>query len=69
MDTVHQMNIESDNGHEVLLLCPESSCGRRVVLKRSGGMVVIDRGDFFALHAASSGPISMNTNITQDFPA
>lgn len=56
---MHRLTIESDNGDEVLLVCPEPSCGRRIVLKRSGGMVVLDRGDFSVLHAVSSDGVEM----------
>lgn len=51
----HRMTIEADNGAEVLLVCPEPGCGRRVVLKRAGGMVVVARGDFFAQHSGGRG--------------
>ncbi|WP_328997731.1 hypothetical protein OHA18_25090 [Kribbella sp. NBC_00709] len=55
MYTQHKMVIEADNGAEVLFVCPHDSCGRRLVLKRSGGLVVLDRGDFFALHFGGQG--------------
>src|SRR3712207_7976330 len=39
VDAVHRMVVESDNGSETLFVCPEPSCGRRLVLKRAGGLV------------------------------
>jgi hypothetical protein len=57
--TEHRMTIEADNGDELLLSCPEESCGRRLVLKRSGGMVVLDRGDFFATHSGGGLGLAM----------
>lgn len=49
MPQPHRLRIEADNGDEVLLACPRPECGRRIVVKRAGGMVVLARGDFFAL--------------------
>lgn len=54
MQTTHRFDIDSDNGDEVVLVCPEDTCRRRVVIARSGRFTVIDRGDFFALHAGGS---------------
>ncbi len=53
------MNVETHHAGEYLLTCPEESCGRRVVLKHPGEMVVIDRGDFFASHSASVGHVQL----------
>lgn len=55
MDIIHPLNIEADNGDEVLFVCPDDGCGRRLVIKRSGGMVVIDQGDFYARHVGGTG--------------
>lgn len=55
MNPRHRMVLEADNGAEVLFVCPHDGCGRRIVLKRSGGLVVIDRGDFFAFHSGGRG--------------
>jgi hypothetical protein len=55
MNAQHRMVIEADNGAEVLFVCPHEGCGRRLVFKRSGGLVVLDRGDFFALHSGGKG--------------
>lgn len=44
------MAVAANNGTEVLLVCTHGDCGRRVVLNRLDGLVVLDRGDFFALH-------------------
>lgn len=65
MDAVHVLNVESDNGQEILFTCPEAECRRRLVLKRSGGMVVIDRGDFFARHVGSTGPVNLSAGLSQ----
>jgi hypothetical protein len=50
----HQLTTEADTGDDVLFVCREEGCGRRLVVKRSGGLVVIDRGDFFALHTGGT---------------
>jgi hypothetical protein len=31
------MILDADNGEELLFICPHEGCGRRLVLKRSGG--------------------------------
>lgn len=54
MQRTHRFDIDSDNGNEVVMICPEESCRRRVVVSRSGGLTVIDRGDFFALHTGGT---------------
>ncbi len=59
---MHTLTTESDNGQELLLVCPD--CPRRLVLKRTGEMIVIDRGDFFVLHSGGVGPISMTMERT-----
>ena len=51
----HTMTIEAENTDELLLACDEEACGRRVVIKRSGGFVVLDKGDFFATHSGGRG--------------
>jgi hypothetical protein len=58
------MTLESDNGEELLFVCPHDGCGRRLVLQRSGGLVVLERGDFFAVHSGSTGGL----NISAAFP-
>lgn len=50
MQTTHRFDIDSDNGDELIMICPEESCRRRVMISRSGRFTVIDQGAFFALH-------------------
>lgn len=60
----HVMTLEATSGAEQLWVCPEEECGRKVVFKGAGEMVVLDRGDFSALH--SGGGIAVNgTSILQ----
>lgn len=61
----HQMHAEADNGAEILFVCPESGCGRRFVLQRGAGLVVIDRGDVGARHVGGIGPISVGGHVSQ----
>jgi hypothetical protein len=63
MGESHRMNIEADNGEEILFACPIESCGRRLVLKRSGGLVVLNRGDFFALHSGGTEMVSIGARV------
>jgi hypothetical protein len=63
MQTTHTLNIDSDNGAEIVLVCPEDTCRRRVVVARSGGFVVIDQGDFFARHVGVSGGLRVTASV------
>ncbi len=63
MNPLHRMEIETDNGQDVLFVCPVDSCGRRLVLKRSGGLVVLNRGDFFAYHTGGTGGLEISSGI------
>lgn len=63
MNPLHRMQIEADNGEDVLFACPVDSCGRRLILKRSGGLIVLDRGDFFAYHTGSTGGLEIQATI------
>ena len=59
MYPMHRMSVQADNGDEILLVCPEHACGRRVVVKRSGGLVVLEQGDFYATHSGGSLGLSI----------
>jgi hypothetical protein len=58
------MILDADNGEELLFICPHEGCGRRLVLKRSGGLVVLDQGDFFALHSGGTGGLEISAGIS-----
>lgn len=66
MYPTHQVRIEADDGVDVLFVCEEESCGRRVIVRRSGGLLVLDQGDFFALHAGGSDGLALATDIVGD---
>ncbi|HMG31757.1 MAG TPA: hypothetical protein VK585_16745 [Jiangellaceae bacterium] len=63
MDSLHRLTIEADNGEDVLFVCSIESCGRRLVVKRSGGLVVLERGDFFARHAGGSNGLDITVGL------
>ncbi len=63
MNATHRMNVEADNGKDVLFVCPVDGCGRRLVLKRSGGLVVLDRGDFFAYHVGGNAGLEISASV------
>lgn len=60
----HQMHVEAHNGSEVLFVCSQEACGRRLVLQR-GALVVIDQGDFHARHVGGIGSISVDADVKQ----
>jgi hypothetical protein len=63
MHTTHRFDIDSDNGDEVVMICPNESCRRRVVIKRSGGLVVLDQGEFGALHVGGSPGMHISADV------
>jgi hypothetical protein len=63
VEAIHQLTAEADNGDEIVFVCHELDCGRRLVLKRSGGLVVLDRGDFFARHVGGSEGLMVTAAI------
>lgn len=64
MNPQHRMTLDSDNGTELLFACPHEGCGRRLVLKRSGGLVVLNQGDFFALHSGGTEGLEILAGIS-----
>lgn len=66
MSTHHRMTLETDNGEELLFVCHHDGCGRRLVLQRSGGIVVLDRGDFFALHSGGTEGLRVSAGLPPD---
>jgi hypothetical protein len=63
MKPQHRMTLEGDNGAELLFVCRHEGCGRRLVLKRSGELTILDRGDFFALHYGGTSSLELSTGI------
>ena|GEM_PF-1438038 len=65
MNPVHLLTIEADDGADVLFVCAVESCGRRLVVRRSGDLTVLDRGDFFALHVGGAAGVELATGLAQ----
>ncbi len=63
MNPVHHVRIEADDGEDVLFVCPVEGCGRRVVVRRSGGLVVLDKGDFYALHVGGTSGLEISPAV------
>jgi hypothetical protein len=61
--STHRMTIEDDDGRDVTFACHEAGCGRRVVFRRSGGMVVLNRGDFSALHSGGTLGLHVDADL------
>ncbi|MFI5889595.1 hypothetical protein ACIA5D_05685 [Actinoplanes sp. NPDC051513] len=60
MGTYHQLTGAISPGG-LLFTCEEDDCGRRLVIDRDRGeMVVIDHGDPFALHQGVVGGVEMS---------
>ena len=57
----HEMACEAETPSEVLFVCRDEACGRRVVVGKSRPrLTVIDRGDFWARHVGSIGGLVMD---------
>jgi len=57
----HEMVCEAETPAEVLFVCPEQACGRRVVVGKSHPrLTVLTRGDFRARHVGSLGAIRID---------
>ena len=60
MERSHEMVCETETAAEVLFVCTDGGCGRRVVVaKHRPGVTVVDRGDFEARHVGGLGGITM----------
>jgi hypothetical protein len=53
------------NGEDVLFTCPEAGCGRRLIVKRHGGLIVLDQGDFFARHRGGTEGLEISAGIAR----
>jgi hypothetical protein len=52
----HEMACQAETATEVLFVCTDETCGRRVVVgKGRPHLVVIERGDFAVRHTGSLG--------------
>ena len=56
----HEMACEAETASEVLFVCTEEACGRRVVVGKSRPrLTVLDRGDFSVRHVGSLGGVAV----------
>jgi len=59
MTALHDLRVTASPGG-LLFECEEADCGRRLVIDRERGeLVVIDRGDPYALHRGSIGGVKL----------
>ena len=58
---VHEMVCEAETPAEVLFVCMEEACGRRVVVGKSRPrLTILHRGDFWARHVGSRGAVRVD---------
>ena len=60
MQAIHHMIEVGDDGDGMLYHCEE--CQRQIVIRRSGGFVVLQKGDFLATHVGGHGPLSLSVD-------
>ena len=61
----HVMETETEFDHGWMTQCPD--CPRRIFFDREGGLTLIDRGDFYALHVWSNTPeLSVHLEAVDD---
>jgi ABC-type iron transport system FetAB ATPase subunit len=63
MNELHHVTVEADDGMDILFVCPVEGCGRRVVLRRSGDLIVLDKGDFYALHVGGTNGLEISPTV------
>ncbi len=57
----HAMSLVERSGSELVFLCDEADCGRRLMIDaRDARLVVIDPGDRTALHDGGTGGITLH---------
>jgi hypothetical protein len=57
----HEMVCEAETPAEVLFVCTDEVCGRRVVVGKSRPrLTVIDRGDFSVRHTGALGGVAID---------
>jgi hypothetical protein len=57
----HEMACEAETPSEVLFVCRDEGCGRRVVVGKSRPrLTVIDPGDFWVRHTGSLGGLAID---------
>jgi hypothetical protein len=61
--TTHHMQVEVDDGRDIVFACPEAECGRRFLLRRSGGYMVLERGDVNVRHIGGTSNISLSVDV------
>ena len=66
MNELHHLTIEADDGMDVLFVCPVDGCGRRVVARRSGELIVLDKGDFSAFHVGGTNGLEISSVVPRD---
>ena len=66
MNPVHHLVTEADDSTDVLFVCPVEGCGRRVVVRRSGDLIVLDKGDFYALHVGGTNGLEISSVVPGD---
>jgi hypothetical protein len=66
MNAMHHLTIEADDGLDVLFVCPAEGCGRRVVMRRPCELIVLDKGDFSALHVGGINGLEISSVVSGD---
>ena len=65
MSFTHWMHADRTGAATVVFTCPEQGCGRRVIIDQIRGMEVVDRGDFFARHIGTIGPMDVSLELAE----
>jgi hypothetical protein len=58
MTAFHRLSSTTSPGGFVFE-CVEEACGRRLLVDPDRGLIVLDRGDIYALHSGSTGGVEL----------
>lgn len=63
MSAQHRLHIEADSGHDVVFVCTEAGCGRRLAINRyTRELTIVVQGDFYATHSGGTNGLWMGVS-------
>lgn len=64
MGAHHRLQIETDSGHDVVFVCTDAGCGRRLAINRqTRELTIVVQGDFHASHSGGTSGLQMGLSV------